>query len=479
MFNYILGFFSICTASAYVVPSPTPSITTIVHREEATAIPTFTFGPNSRYFPPEPSGDSLQIYPTGLHEDLPHNGIDIILGPDLRKRIKETMQRDCKDKPQEQCRDSLIPIFHNTDVSKHTKRFLLVGGAIIAGLVALVVAQAFILLGESGYLATDSPPKRVNLNYADLHQIQSIGSVSKLAYVTGSVVLPTTITMVQPTATPTHRTFASVETLISDRDGHKAGDIVFHIPESVAARMYDYLAMIGSSSARDDCAKAKGKRRDISACYPIVQQYAQALNAELKNIVEISKEFIPGVPAPGQPIKFPVPNLKIADIPMAISIARKDVLKGANVPEMGKEFDIAFIAAASLAITVVLHVVMGAGTRTLDFYTPKDMVLTDLKEEDIECPEEIMCIDNTCGAQIEFTQMPERRAICPKGKYEGCRCNRVLYPYHANIPAKQMDQQYDWLQQLIKHYENPPPPFKITCEADREYLSDSKLKFQK
>ena len=104
----------------------------------------------------------------------------------------------CKDKPKDECRAALQPVLHNTDVHKHTKRFVLLAAFLLAELVALVWVESYIIFAEAAYLATEEPPRNMKLGVEDLRQIQSIGSASKIAYVTSGGATATTMDVPTP-----------------------------------------------------------------------------------------------------------------------------------------------------------------------------------------------------------------------------------------------------------------------------------------
>jgi hypothetical protein len=66
---------------------------------------------------PEPPGYTLTMYPTGLYDDFPHEGVSVTFGPDLRKRIGDTMREHCPGS-RDKCRSEVMKILDNTDIKQ-------------------------------------------------------------------------------------------------------------------------------------------------------------------------------------------------------------------------------------------------------------------------------------------------------------------------------------------------------------------------
>lgn len=187
----------VCT-SAYAIALPVATQAIQVHhrREDAPVVPTFTFGPSSKYFPtqagqPEATGTSLEIFPTGIYDTFPDDGITVALGPELRSRVKDAMNKNCANGLADQgCHGAVTSVLHDTNISAHTKRFLGVGfatAAVIVGLVA-IVGHLIVAAGIAGQ------PSAVKLDVGDLSQIHSLGAAKTFAAVTQGVeAAPTTI----------------------------------------------------------------------------------------------------------------------------------------------------------------------------------------------------------------------------------------------------------------------------------------------
>ncbi|KAF2492915.1 hypothetical protein BU16DRAFT_592780 [Lophium mytilinum] len=480
--------------SAVAVPSvaPTPILTTLDRRQgrtpaENAAMPTFTFGPRNQYFPKRPPGDKLQIYPTGIYDDFPKDGVTVAFGPDLRKRIQDTMIKSCKDKPDDECRNALVPVLHNTDVETHTKRFAVVSAILVGILLSLIVSELFVIFR----LGTAEPPKEVKFEYGDMDQIYNIGASSTIAVQQGQDGTPNTITIPSvPTQTPTATQYITLETLTKDDGERKVGDIVYHIPVDSARRIQDLLGMLGISSAQKACKgldlnKPPKSRVRSTALEECVRQLSQIIpeleNAAPQELIQLAAQNMPAQPAPGGQIGFPIQNLMLENMNMAViayRVAVVRVLRGDEAvpaPPPGAEvFEIPMLVRSSLAVTIVLHAVMAAGQMALNIWVPQTALTKDLKPEDFLCPKDILCIADDCKAQDEGKGILERNAFCNVAEHEGCHCRKINYPHITLVKPDYMDKQYEWLEQLIKLAD--VPEFEPKCDGA---LQDSKVGAEK
>ena len=145
----------------------------------------------------------MQVYPTGIYDEFPKEGIIMAFGPDLRKQIKDTMVQSCKDKPREECRNALNPLLQKTDITTHTKRFIAISAILLGELLIAIAAETLIIFGEGIYLHnTAEVPKEIKFDRGNLAQIQSIAGAHTFAAVTGATGAPSTITY-RPIATTT------------------------------------------------------------------------------------------------------------------------------------------------------------------------------------------------------------------------------------------------------------------------------------
>jgi hypothetical protein len=52
----------------------------------------------------------------------------------------------------------------------------------------------------------------------------------------------------------------------------------------------------------------------------------------------------------------------------------------------------------------------------------------------------------------------------PKNK--GCQCESITYPHHFELERDYMDEQYKWMEELIKAGDNPEIKFEPKCSGD-------------
>jgi hypothetical protein len=178
------------------------------------------------------------MFPRGIYDDFPQDGVTIAFGPDLKKRIKDAMGDDCKAKLDD-CRKRLTPIIHNTDIGTHYKRLILVTSFLVGTIISVTV-QLLITADAVGiaWEVAQSIPS-IKYEYSDLTQISEMNDSETLAFKVGPAGDPITISVpaMSDTPTPIGKDRITIETLSSDSGDRKKGDIVYHIPEDSARRI--------------------------------------------------------------------------------------------------------------------------------------------------------------------------------------------------------------------------------------------------
>lgn len=104
------------------------------------------------------------------------------------------------------------------------------------------------------------------------------------------------------------RSSFTIETLTADKDGHKSGSVVYHIPEHAADRIQDFLAITGIKETQNICKDQHTKRTDnLQECLRQLQRHAlDFAEAEPSDLMQLSPQNIPAVPGQGQVISFPI-----------------------------------------------------------------------------------------------------------------------------------------------------------------------------
>jgi hypothetical protein len=49
---------------------------------------------------------------------------------------------------------------------------------------------------------------------------------------------------------------------------------------------------------------------------------------------------------------------------------------------------------------------------------------------------------------------------------KGCKCETISYPHHLEVGKDYMDDQYKWMEDLIKRADNPEQKFEPKCSGD-------------
>ncbi|KAH5350513.1 hypothetical protein HBI48_165330 [Parastagonospora nodorum] len=475
----MLGYAQAVSSQA-LISTPKTTLENIDRRADPTVtadIPTFTFRSIESYFVkddpnPQPQKDKLEMFPRGIYDDFPQDGVTIAFGPDLKKRIKDAMGNDCKAKPDD-CRKRLTPIIHNTDIGTHSKRFILVTsflvGSIITVTVSLLIAAAAV--GIAWETAQNIPS--VKYEYSDLTQIGDMDDSDTFAFKTGPAADPTTISVpaISDAPTPPGKDRITIETLSSDSGDKKKGDIVYHIPKDSARRIQDLLGMLGVQNVVDSCKgydlfrPQNSRMRRADTLEDCLRQVANMVPDLMETIpedaVQLAEQFIPQVPAPGQAIQFPVQNAIVEGVHVvAISYRIIRVRVGGGTPPapggQASGFSMRSFLHSNLGYAIVASAAMGAGQLVADIWIPKSAVSTDIKEDEFACPKDILCIEDECGAQKDNEEIPVRNAFCKKTKHRGCECDPINYPDHTEVLQGYMDYQYKWLEELIGLGEEKP-----------------------
>lgn len=63
-----------------------------------------------------------------------------------------------------------------------------------------------------------------------------------------------------------------------------------------------------------------------------------------------------------------------------------------------------------------------------------------------------------------------------QGKHIMCKCKKVNYGHQHTVARNYMDEQYNWLQQLIKL--SDLPDFKPECSGGQQKVNDAANKYK-
>jgi len=207
-----------------------------------------------------------------------------------------------------------------------------------------------------------------------------------------------------PQLTYIHSNFITVETLLADRDHHKAGDAVYRIPEDTANRIMDFLGMTDLKATQDICRGKNIKRADdaVQECLRSIQRHAMDLaDVGPSNLMQVAQQNIPARPAVGQAIGFPIENLAAEGTALVVPVYRVIYEHRPRRPNFDLGWSPGVLAAGAVGLTVAAHAAMYAGDSIREIWVSKDKLVTDLKEENLTCPKDKLCVADDCKGQNE------------------------------------------------------------------------------
>ncbi|KAF1918942.1 hypothetical protein BDU57DRAFT_124308 [Ampelomyces quisqualis] len=401
-----------------------PQVTPLAKRED---VPTLTIDPITKYFPsgassPQPSGTSLQIFPTGIYDNVPEDGLTVALGPELRKQINDAASSKCNSQSfAQECEDVLVSIIQQTDLQPHTKRF----GPAVIGLLALGALIGVIMQEQRIHSIGAEIPETLHLSPGDVAKVVSMSDAATFAVTQiGATTTPYTVTW-KPAPTSTSPNFITIETLPVDKDDHKAGDIVYRIPKDAAQRISDFLAITGIQDTQNICKGHNMRRADpVQECLQRIQRHAMDLvDTGPANLLQIAQQNIPARPPAGQAIGFPIEMIANEGIPLLIPVYRVVVAHAPPRPDLDMGWDPVVLAKSATAITIAAHAAIFVGQSILEMWIPKDKLTPDLREDRLSCPKDMLCVDDECQGQKEDTNIVGVRPYCKKARHSWrCIC---------------------------------------------------------
>jgi hypothetical protein len=124
----------------------------------------------------------MMLYPTGFHDVFPPEGIRLAFGPELQKRISDVVNEKCQP-PTDigQCGAEIAKCFPTTDLSTHSKRFV-----VATAFAALVAITSVTIAAIMTALSLAESPKIVQFRPDTLSQINSWSTASVIAIATSS-----------------------------------------------------------------------------------------------------------------------------------------------------------------------------------------------------------------------------------------------------------------------------------------------------
>jgi hypothetical protein len=318
-------------------------------------------------------------------------------------------------------------------MNAHAKRFILVSAFLVGEIISFITSEVMVAAAVGGAAAIVA----VKYNHDEMNQMQGIGdeNTNTIAIQHDGDAQPTTVTipMPPPPATPTSDGLITIETMGADSAEHKTGDVVFHIPEESRARMQDILNMIGLDAVAKTCqgqdvlsAKPNSrirKREGYNDCVRSIEHFATDFASSAPpDLLQLAPKNFPMPPVVGQDIGFPLFGLKIDGMPAIIPTYR---YLRSNIPKTGalsppspgtfdpKAVHLPSLVLSSFALTVVTNAIATGGKVAADIWVAVAN-LARVKTEELFCPENILCVEDDCGAQKTDRFIRQDQAICVK-----------------------------------------------------------------
>ncbi|KAL9616507.1 MAG: hypothetical protein Q9160_008623 [Pyrenula sp. 1 TL-2023] len=195
---------------------------------------TITWGPDSDYVAslasnaPNPSGTSFTIVPAGDGAD---DGLNLILGPDLRTQLDKKIKESCSDTRSQECHDAILNLLPIQDVAIQRRQ---VGLLVNIGRAARYVFAA--IAGAIAGAGTAQVAKAYHAPAKNLDQANAIASASAFAFISSATPSPT-IVSVQPSDTPDPTPAAG--------PGDGKG-FTFTVPQDLSTRTDDFISQAGN-----------------------------------------------------------------------------------------------------------------------------------------------------------------------------------------------------------------------------------------
>lgn len=186
-----------------------------------------------------PTGSDLRITPTDESNEIPADGLDFFLGPDLQDSLRQTIDGVCAgDDLSKECIEALSIVLNPAQQYTIERR------AVCGGLCLSAFAAAVVAIGFGTVKSVDEPQPQPVLSHFHFESTD----VAQLSSLTGTTAVLATATdassYITVTQTPTTVTeTATITTLTADASGHHSGDVLIALPTEPARRLEDLFAM--------------------------------------------------------------------------------------------------------------------------------------------------------------------------------------------------------------------------------------------
>lgn len=179
---------------------------------------------------------------------------------------------------------------------------------------------------------------------------------------------------------------------------------MYRIPEDTANRIKDFLGMTGLAGTQDLCkGRLNIKRADlVEECLQHIQRHAIDLaDVGPANLMQVAQQNIPAAPAAGQAIGFPIENIAAQGTALIVPVYRVIYQHAPRRPNFDRGWDPIVLATSATALAVAAHAAMFVGDSLREVWVSKDKLVTDLKEDKLACPKDIICVADDCLGQTE------------------------------------------------------------------------------
>ncbi|KAI9869730.1 MAG: hypothetical protein M1830_005152, partial [Pleopsidium flavum] len=344
---------------------------------------------------------------------IPKEGIDVFLSDKLADKVKDAIKKNCKDKIDTKCYQSVQTILQSKDVNLQARQLGVI--AVLAGGVTLFIGIV------TPYLFSHDKniPVPIHIGPDELSQISLIGTKTEIHVATatsgGSIF---TVTQ-PPKPTKAAGPVPTISTLTAPSGKLGKGDVVVSIPKDFAAKLQDFIAM------ESGCKGYKKMKRAIDAACLQSAAEGLVLNAAPGGALD-GLFFVQGVAfqiggiarreyvqalnnvqqfAAGLAGQLNIDNKKAATLgALAFALVYKVYIDGQSLTEQN------VFAANEIGTATITN-----GPTSTAAGCPSDAPKTD-------GPNPLCCQDNDCKGD-------KKENLCGTGKWKGCQClNLVSYP---------------------------------------------------
>jgi hypothetical protein len=187
--------------------------------------------------------------------------------------------------------------------------------------------------------------------------------------------------------------------------------------------------MTGIKDTQNICKGQSLRRADsLAECLEHIQRHAMDLaDAGPSNLLQLAQQNIPAQPAAGQAIGLAVGNLATDGIPLIIPVYRVLHEHAPQRAPANTGWDPAALLKSATAVAIAAHTALVIGGNIVEIWISKDKLFTDLKEEKLACPKNILCVSDECKGQEEGKNLVNTEPYCKKVSFR-----LVCQVYHTN-----------------------------------------------